>query len=282
MNTVDPERARHDRVERWRGNRRVLVGAIVASAVTLVCGFVAGHGFGTLIELLRTSAIDSVFDDRGDGETPYGMVWGTFAFVACLGAATFAASAVRRYLGRPSGPMFPVVLVFAAGTLGIWVSSRDWLPPLAVGTAVDPVFHEDEKWGFWAWLMYYADWWVPAFLFVLTSLILWYAIGVERRDAELARTRERLLRHGRRVPAEIADVKLRLGGDESGTRVVGADVTVSFTDLAGVKRWVTRRTRDTTIGTAEVLFDPMRPADEKSIFVALRRHPTPGDWLPAD
>ncbi|RSN27628.1 hypothetical protein DL990_29250 [Amycolatopsis sp. WAC 01416] len=282
MNTVDPARARYERIERLRGDRRLLVGAILASAVTLVCGFVTGHGFGALLEQFRTMAIDSVFDDRGDGEPPYGSIWGTFGLLGCLAAGNLARAAMRRYQGRRSGPAFPVVLAFAASTLGLWESSRGWLPPLAVGTAVDPVFHTDEKWGFWAWLMYYADLWMPAFLLLLTLLALWYAVQVSRHQAELARTRERLLRHGRRVPAEVVEVKLRMGGDESGTRVVGADVTVSFVDLSGVRHWVTRRTGDTTIAGAEVLFDPASPADDKKIFVALRRHPALSDWLSAN
>ncbi|EMD24746.1 hypothetical protein [Amycolatopsis azurea] len=281
MNTVDPERARHDRLERLRGDRRLLVAAVLASMVTLACGFVAGHGFGELLEQFRTMAIDSVFDDRGDGEPPYGPVWGTFGFLGCLAAGGLAGAAARRYQGRPSAPAFLAVPALAASTLGIWESSRGWLPPLAVGTAVDPVFHEDEKWGFGAWLMYYADRWAPALLFVLTALVSWYAVRASRRYAEMVRTRDRLLRHGRRAPAEIVEVKLRLTGDESGTRVVGANVTVSFLDLSGVRHWATRRTRDTTIATAEVLFDPVSPDDDKKIFVALRRHPTLGDWLPA-
>ncbi|MFK0248790.1 hypothetical protein ACIQUM_29195 [Amycolatopsis azurea] len=281
MNTVDPERARHDRLERLRGDRRLLGAAILASLVALACGFVAGQGFGELFEQFRTMAIDSVFDDRGDGEPPYGPVWGTFGLLGALAAGGLAGAAARRYQGRPSGPAFPAVSVLAASTLGVWESSRGWLPPLAVGTAVDPVFHTDEKWGFWAWLMYYADRWVPAFLLVLTMLVSWYAVRASRRYAEMVRTRDRLLRHGRRAPAEIVEVKLRLAGDESGTRVVGANVTVSFLDLSGVRHWATRRTRDTTIATAEVLFDPASPSDDKKIFVALRRHPTLGDWLPA-
>ncbi|MFJ8911203.1 hypothetical protein [Amycolatopsis sp. NPDC102389] len=282
MNTVDPAKARHDRLERLRGDRRLLVGAILASAVVLVCGFFAGRGFGDLVEQFRTMAIDSVFDDRGDGMPPYGPMWGTFGLLGCVAAGGLTRAALRRYQGRSSGPAFPVVLAFAAGTLGLWYSSRDWLPPLAVGTAVDPVFHSDEKWGFWAWLMYYADRWAPAFLFVLTMLALWYTIQGSRQHAELARTRERLLRHGWRVPARIVEVKLLLGGDESGTRVVGANVTVMFTDGAGVRHWVTRRTRDTAIATAEVLFDPASPGDDKKIFVAFRRHPALSDWLSAN
>ncbi|MBB5850229.1 hypothetical protein ACFQ05_23750 [Amycolatopsis umgeniensis] len=281
MNTVDPAEARRERIERWRGDRRLLVGAIVASAAALVCGFVAGRGFGSLFEAFRTMAIDSVFDDRADGDPPYGVVWGTFAVFGGIAGVGLASGAMRRYQGRPSGPMFPVVLIFAASTLGIWESSREWLPPLAVGVAVDPVFHTDEQWGFWGWLLYYADRWLPALMLVLTFLMLWFAVRVSRRYAEMVRIRDWLLAYGRRVFAEIVDVKVQLGGDESGTRVVGATVTVCFVDPSGVRHWVTRRTKDTTIAGAEVLFDPASPTDDKKIFVALRRHPALSDWLPA-
>ncbi|MEV6905812.1 hypothetical protein [Amycolatopsis sp. NPDC051071] len=282
MNTVDPAKARHDRIEHWRGDRRLLVGAIVASAAALFCGFLTGHGFGAIFEQFRTMAIDSVFDDRGDDKPPYEAIWGTFGLLGCMASGILASTAMRRYQGRPSGPAFPAVLIFAASTLGFWVSSREWLPPLAVGVAVDPVFHTDEGWGFWGWLLYYADWWAPAFLLVLTCFALSYAVRVSRQYAEMVRIRDQLLRSGWRVPARIVDLKLRLGGDESGTRVVGATVTVSFVDPAGVRHWVTRRTSDTTIATAEVLFDPAAPTDDKKIFVAFRRHPALSDWLPAD
>ncbi|WP_328616743.1 hypothetical protein OHS18_09865 [Amycolatopsis sp. NBC_00355] len=280
MNTKDPARARHERLERWRGHPVVLAAVVVASLATVALGVLAGLGFGGFMEQFRTMAIDSVFDDRGDGDPPYVVVWGTLGVFGCLLSATLAGAAARRYGGRPAGPAFPAVLALAGATAGAWVSARAWLPPLAVGTAVDPVFHHDEPWGFWGWFFYYADWWVPALLLVATSLVLGYAVAGHRRYTAMVRTRGRLLAHGRRVPADVVEVKLRLAGDETGTRVVGATVTVSFADPAGVRRWVTRRSRDTEVSAAEVLFDPARPGDEKSIFVALRRDPVLADWLP--
>ncbi len=282
MNTVDPAKARHDRIERRRGDRRLLVGAVVASAAALLCGFLTGRGFGAIFEQFRTMAVDSVFDDRGDEDPPYEAIWGTLGLLGSMAAGALAGAATRGYQGRPKSPAFPAVLIFAASTFGFWASSREWLPPLAVGVAVDPVFHTDEKWGFWGWLLYYADWWAPTFLLVLTLLSLWYVVRSSRQHTEMVRTRDRLLTSGWRVPAHIVEVKLRLGGDESGTRVVGATVTVSFVDPAGVRHWTTRRTSDTTIAAVEVLFDPAAPADDKKIFVALRRHPALSDWLPAD
>jgi hypothetical protein len=286
VNTVDPAQARHDRVERWRGSPGMLAGAVAASVATLGLGYLAGIGFGKLVEQFRTAAIDSVFDDRGDGETPYQLMWGTFGFLGCILAGNLAARATRRFQGRPSTPAFPIALALAAHTLGTWVSSRGWLPPLAVGTEVDPVFHEDEEWGLWAWVMYYADWWVPALMLVLTSVAVLLIITLARRYADMVRERERLLTHGRRVPADVVEVRLRISSNESGSHAVGAIVTVSFVDLAEVRHWVTCRTEDvgtaTGAGLAEVLFDPERPTRDKSIFVTLRRHPALSDWLPAD
>jgi hypothetical protein len=285
VNTVDPAKARHERLERWRGHPGVLAGAVAASVATLVSGGLAGLGFGGFLEQFRTMAIDSVFDDRGDGRPPYVVVWGTLGVLLCLATATLAGAAVRRYRGRSESPGFPVVLALAGSTAGTWVSARDWLPPLAVGTAVDPVFHEDDAWGFWAWVCYYADWWAPALLLTLTLAALAHAVTAGRRHAALARTRDRLPAHGCRVPADVVEAGLRLASDESGTRVAGSTVTVSYADAAGVRRWATRRSSETRPvigpGGAEVLFDPARPGDEKSVFVALRRYPVLADWLPA-
>lgn len=262
----------------------MFAGAVVASVATLGLGYLTGLGFGALVEQFRTMAVDSVFDARGDGESPYVVVWGTFGFLGCIATGNLAAAAARRYLGRSSAPAFPVALGLAAHTLGTWVSARDWLPPLEVGTAVDPVFHEDEEWGLWGWVMYYADWWLPALMLVLTALAVVQIVRLARRQADTARELERLLRNGRRVPADVVEVRLRFARSESGTQAVGATVTASFVDLAEVQHWVTCRTPDagttTGAGVAEVLFDPERPTRDKSIFVALRRHPALSDWLP--
>ncbi|WP_433271584.1 hypothetical protein ACQPZF_12795 [Actinosynnema sp. CS-041913] len=286
-NPVDAAQARYDRVERWRGSPRMLAGAVAASAATLVLGFVAGLGFGALVEQFRTVAVDSVFDDRGDGGSPYWLMWGTFGFLGCILAGRATAGAARRYQGRPSTPAFPIALALAAHTAGTWVSSRQWLPPLAVGVEVDPVFHKDEEWGVWAWVMYYADWWVPALMLVVTSLAVLETVRLGRRQAAMVEERERLLAQGRRVPADVVEVRLlRVTDNESGNRTVGAVVTVSFVDSVGVRRRVARRTREVGMvigaGLAEVLFDPARPTREESIFVALRRPPSRSDWLPAD
>ncbi len=287
MNTVDPAQARHDRLERRRGSPLMLVGAVLASAATLVAGYLAGIGIGALVEQFRTAAVDSIFDDRGDGQPPYLLVWGTFGFIGCIFAGKAAARAVQRHQGWPSAPAFPVVLAFAAATVGTWVSSRGWLPPLAVGTEVDPVFHKDEEWGLWAWFMYYSDWWLPALMLVLTGLAVFGTVWQAVRHAGMVRERDRLLAAGRRVPADVVEVALRTATDDTGSRrTVGAVVTVSFVDLAGVRHWVVRRTSEVGLangtGLAEVLFDPEHPSRDRSIFVALRRHPAVGDWLPAD
>lgn len=188
MNTKDPARARHERHERWHGHPVVLTALVVASVATVALGVLAGLGFGGFMAQFRTMAIDSIFDDRGDADPPYVVVWGTLGVFGCLFAATLAGAAARRYRGRPASPAFPAVLALAGGTVGAGVSARGWLPPLAVGTAVDPVFHQDEPWGFWGWLFYYADWWVPALLLVVTLLVLGRAVTGRRRYTGMVRT----------------------------------------------------------------------------------------------
>ncbi len=176
--------ARHERLGRWRGHPVVLTALVVASVATVALGVPAGLGFGGVVAQFRTMAIDSVFDDRGDANPSYAVVWGTLGVFGCVFTAGLAGAAARRYRGRPARPVFPAVLALAGGTVGVWMSAREWLPPLAVGTAVDPVFHQDEPWGFWGWFFYYADWWVPALLVVVTLLVLGHAVTGRRRYAE--------------------------------------------------------------------------------------------------
>ncbi|WP_410624375.1 hypothetical protein [Amycolatopsis sp. cmx-8-4] len=188
MNTKDPARARHERLERWHGHPGVLAAVVVASLATVALGVPAGLGFGGFMEQFRTMAIDSIFDDRGDADPSYVVVWGTLGVFGCLFTASLAGAAARRYRGRPTGSAFPAVLALAGSTVGAGVSARGWLPPLAVGTAVDPVFHQDEAWGFWGWLFYYADWWVPALLLVVTPLVLGHAVTGRRPYTGMVRT----------------------------------------------------------------------------------------------
>ncbi|CCH29650.1 DUF3592 domain-containing protein [Actinosynnema sp. NPDC047251] len=285
MNTVDPAQARRDRLDARRGSTGMLVAVVAASVVTVVAAFVAGLGFGQLVEMFRSMAVDSVFDDRGDERPPFLLMWGMFGFVGALFAGGTAATAARNYLGRPTRPLFPLVLALAAHTAGTWVSSRDWLPPLAVGTAVDPVFHKDEAWGPFGWLMYYADWWLPVGMLLLTATALLLTVRHARTQAALVAERDRLLRHGYRVSADVVEVKARVSSDEGGTRTVGSTVTVAFVDRAGVRHWATRYTSDVGVPTgpnlAQVLYDPEHPTRDQSIFVSVRRLPALSDWLPA-
>ncbi|ONI80821.1 hypothetical protein ALI22I_43045 [Saccharothrix sp. ALI-22-I] len=283
MNTVDPARSSHGRVERRRGNPVVLAVAVIASLAIPVLGYLGGTGIGELVEQYRTKAIDSVFDDRGDEVPPFQAMWGTFGFIGCILAANLAAGAARWYRGGASTPVFPVALAFAGNTAGVWVSSREWLPPLAVGAQIDPVFHRDEKWGLWAWTMYYADRWVPATMIVMTVVAVLVTYRIARRRANVVRDVKRLLAHGRRVPADVVEVKPSGSPGEPDSHAI---VTVSFVDPAGFRHRVTRRAPETGMttgaGLAEVLFDPARPTHEKSVYVAFRRDPALVDWLPAD
>ncbi|MEV0676097.1 hypothetical protein AB0I60_06185 [Actinosynnema sp. NPDC050436] len=163
--------------------------------------------------------------------------------------AGVASNAARHHLGRPIRPAFPVPLGLAAHTAGTWVSSREWLPPPAVSTQVDPVFHHDEQWSFWAWLRYHADWWVPSGMVLVTALVVLLVVRHTRRQAEAVAERDRLPAHGCRVPADVVEVRVRIATGEGGSHATGSTVTVSFVDLAGVRHWATRRTPDVGVPT---------------------------------
>jgi hypothetical protein len=79
-------------------------------------------------------------------------------------------------------------------------------------------------------------------------------------------------------------VKVHYSSDDSGSRrATGATLTVSYLDSANVMRFVERVTRGTGAvegrGRADVLFDPLRPDVETSVFVTFQRMPLPGDWI---
>lgn len=105
------------------------VGAVVASVATLVLGYLMGIGFGALFEQFRTMAIDSVFDDRGDGEPPYQAIWGTVGFLGCLcrttEVGTAAGAGVAEVLFDPERPTHDKSIFVA---LRRHPARGDWLP----------------------------------------------------------------------------------------------------------------------------------------------------------
>lgn len=288
MSDTDPVAVRRAKRQRQAGRPALLAGAILGAVAQAACAFVLGLGIGALVEVLRHSVTDSVFDDR----VPYPTYWGpaTMGILLAVGSIGLVIAAgitwklVDLYRGGDKRPALLAPLGLCAVAAGVTVDAQTWIEPLKVGTKVDPAFHHDKQWSVFGWIAYYADTWLPALVIVIAALVVGYAIRHNRRLKQQIADRNRLLAEGRRVQGEITDVTIRTSQNDQGQRtIVGADIVVKFTDPRGTDRWVTRRSEDRSAmpgtGYAEVLFDPLRPGDDDSIFVAFHRDPAPRDWI---
>jgi len=288
MSTTDPAAQRREHQRRRAGDPRFLAAAIACAAAMTAFAFLVGLAIAVTADLLRHSIIDSIFDERLGFQTFWGIgtlgyLWtlGTFGLIA--GGAS-AAWLLDAYRGGEQRPQILPSLAACAVALAVVLNAPLWLDPLQVGTAVDPVFHEDEPWSVFGWIAYYADLWLPALAVAVAVLVVASSIQHHRRLRAQIAARDRLLATGRRTRGSITDVTLRTSVNDQGQRsVVGADVTVKFTDDHGVARWVTRLSRDRSAmpgtGFAEVLFDPRQPGDDDLIFVAFHPDPTPAEWI---
>ncbi|GAB3923709.1 hypothetical protein GCM10029976_014320 [Kribbella albertanoniae] len=289
MSTVDPIAARRAKRLRRAGQPKVLAGAVAAGIAQLGAGVCFGVSIGILVEFMRSDVTNSVFADQDPGMDGFlGLATMPVMFIAgTFGLVVFAAVTrhlIDLYRGGEKQPIvqFPATLwAIAAGVTG---SALSWEDPADVGIKVDPVFHHDQTWSTFGWVMYRADIWLPALAVVIAVLATLYAIKHNRRLRTQIAERNRLLTAGRKVPGEITNVAVRTSQNDQGQRsVVGAEVVVKFTDLQGTDRWVTRQARDRsaipTVSTALVLFDPQRPDADDLIFVSFTPDPLPGDWI---
>lgn len=286
MSVTDPVVARRERRRRFEGRPLLLVSAIVAAAVAVACAVALGVAVGELAEDFRHSIIDSVFDDReseptfwGAGTPAYLWMLGTFGL---LGSTALANWSVRAYRGGERPPVVLAPVLFAVVATTVAAGTTRWLEPLDVGTRVDPVFHEDVPWNAGSWVAYAADVWFPTVLVIVAAVAIVGAVLHNRQLRAQRMLRTRLLKDGRRAPGTTTHVAPRTATNDVGQRsVVGATVEVQFTDDNGVERRVNRYTAQRTLkpGGVEVLYDPLDPADERSVFIAFVRDPLPSEWV---
>lgn len=288
MSVTDPVVARRERRRRFEGRPAALLSAIGAATLAAACAVALGIMIGDLAEDIRHSIIDSVFDDRESGPTFWGLgtpayLWilGTFGL---LGSTALANWSIRAYRGGEQPPAVLVPALFAVVATVVALGATTWLEPLEVGTRVDPVFHEDLPWNAGAWVAYAADVWFPIVVGVVAALVAVGAVVRNRRLRAQRMLRTRLLKDGRRAPGTMTHVAPRTTTNDVGQRtVIGATVDVRFTDDDGVERRVSRFTTERNLtpgqGGVEVLYDPLDPAEERSIFVAFVRDPLPSEWV---
>ncbi|SDE56184.1 hypothetical protein [Glycomyces harbinensis] len=288
MSTTDPAASRREKRRRLAGDPGVLAAAIACAALMAASAFVVGLAIGETADMLRDTVINSSFDDR----EPYPMFWGlgTFGYLwvgglgGLIGGSAAATHLLDTYRGGERQPRILASLAFCAIAAGVAVNAQTWLEPLEVGTKLDPVFHEDAPWSVFGWIAYYADIWLPALAVTIAATVVVSSVRLQGRLRRQIAERDRLLAEGRRVKGAITEVSIRTSVNDQGQRsIVGAEVTVRFTDGQGVQRWVTRFSRDRAAmpgtGFVEVLFDPQRPGVEDLIFVSFQRDPAPAEWI---
>lgn len=288
MSTMDPTAAKRAKRMQRAGDPRFLAWAIAVASVMTGCAAMVGLAIASTADMLRHSIIDSIFDDR----LPFPTFWGagTLGYLWSLGmigtlvGSIVASSLLDTYRGGERQPRILACLTACAIAAAVVADAPTWLAPLEVGIESDPVFHEDAPWSVFGWTAYYADIWLPGIALAIAGLVVAHAIRHYRRLQRQIADRGRLLMEGRRARGGITEVVLRTATNDQGQRsVVGAEVTVRFTDAHGVERWVTRFSRGRagipTTAFAEVLFDPRRPGDDRLIFVSFHPDPTPPEWI---
>lgn len=288
MSTVDPAAQRRAKQQRYVGQPGVLAAAVVFAVLQVACAAVLGVGISVMAGFIRHSIIDSVFDDRDVfpdfwGPATMGIVL-TVGIVGTLVSAAVSSSFMGRYRGGEKQPSVLAPFGAVAIAVAVTVHAQTWTEPLEVGTQIDPTFHTDEDWGVFSWIAYYANIWVPALVIALAAYLVLWAIRHNRRLRAQIANRNRLLTEGRRVAGTITEVTVVTSQNSEGHRTtVGADIVVKFTDANGTDRWVKRRSTNRSAmpgpGVALVLFDPLQPGNEDSIFVAFTAEPTPPEWI---
>ncbi|RNL64350.1 hypothetical protein EFK50_07430 [Nocardioides marmoriginsengisoli] len=271
------------------GNQRLLMIGTTALIALGAAAVFAGATGSMLVDEMRHGVIDSIFDDRRAlaERHPYLLPAGVIAAVlGGLAGLPLYTWAITRYRGGERPWLLPAPVAVLGFTAGFIAVVPAWTGPLKVGTRVDPTFHHDRDWGWASWVAYAAPVWVPVLLLAGSALTVRWAVQSARARAASVRERDRLLLHGARVAGEVTEVRVHLSSDDTGSsRPAGATVTVRYPDSEGQNRWVTRYTRSTDLrvgaGAVEVLFDPLRPDEESSIFVAFQREPLAADWIGA-
>ncbi|MCS4277899.1 hypothetical protein M2390_003115 [Mycetocola sp. BIGb0189] len=270
MSTTDPLHAAHTRLEGYRGSTRAALLTVLWGILVLAAGATLAYAFSGLFNMVRASALNSIFSDTPDGPLGENYFW--FFPIGFIGS--FLAFALHRmwgtrFTGTPFTPVLGTLTIALIGwSLAAWYAASRFVQPDQIGMAVDPTFGRDETWGVWAWIMFAGRWWWPGIITALcaTSLI----IGVvsrahrRRRDDILGD----LLTGGRRTSGVITSAPTP---SPDAARVLGR-LTIQFTDAAGTQRWIQptvrlERALIPTIGSpVTVLLDPLKPGDTRRIF----------------
>jgi len=177
MSTIDPAVAREERARSRQGSPRVATFALLLLILGATGAVVAGLGFGFMVNDLRDSALSSVFAETGTNVPAAAPA----LVVAVLGIAglPFGVVQLQAYRGRRDAGWWALGVGVACFAACVALSIAWWTEPLEVGVAVDPVFHDDEAWSAWGWVMYSSNLWLPVVLFALAAAV---TVGCSREE----------------------------------------------------------------------------------------------------
>ena len=273
MSTVDPRILRAEKQERSRRSGRRVGVVIILGIVHAGLWALAGYGFGQIFDTMRLMAINQVgdgWDSRFDGTMPIlfiaGVVLGALLGFAVTGAA-------GRLLGMAGATLLPVFTGAAGIAIGLALFYPEWTPPESYGQLLG--FTDGDAstpWDTSAWIQYWMPVWLPV-VFGIAAVILLVAVVLTASGArrKAKRVAERVTT-GRKVAGVVTEV-LPTGMEING--LPRLQFTVTFRDLAGIDRWVTKKGNFSPAAlpragdAAVVWFDPLNPGSEKDIAVGL-------------
>lgn len=191
-----------------------------------------------------------------------------------LGAITgFLVTARLAHRGAAVASLTPIVSGFLGAAAGILAGLPLWTAPALLGEKYG-FFDDDprEPWSTGDWIAYYLPYWLPALLGILGIVALVVTAVLVARGRRRA---ERM--------SEVLERATKVGGTLTETVATGVEIlgqprirfTATFTDSAGVQRWVTKTGLFPPAGVpragdpAVVWFDPLNPGDETSIIVGV-------------
>ncbi|MFD7551549.1 DUF3592 domain-containing protein [Streptomyces sp. NPDC059816] len=280
MSTVDPVAVRREQARRSAapGREGAPLGFGTWAALAGYGGLWALCGFGAADAASYPVASAYLTEDRYPVNDTPAFLWALFG--GLIAALVLGPSGRGRCTARRAthyGPLYAAGFAHLGGAAGLLYGARQrWVRPPREGEFVDAAGVVVGSWGGGPWIVWTAQWWVPALLLVVLVLRWVRAVrGHRARQRREARAWE-VIRTGRRVSGEVTDVS-GTGVERDGRPQL--DVVVRLTDQEGRGRWVTKRAHfgaDADGGRlpragdrAVVWFDPLAPGDQRAIPVAL-------------
>ncbi|WET68621.1 hypothetical protein [Sphingobacterium sp.] len=235
-NTIDPIEARKQRIVRQKGSQGALVGIFIGHAMILLGAvFIARAIFGFLEQ------------DMINSDEPPLAIFGMAAGLPFIILGLFVhIGASRRFTGK----------LFSS-------------PGIGSGTVLFTGFTVGAWWGALSLPAQGALWIIPSILTVIAGLLLINGILFRIRKSARHSVLANIIKDGKITIAVITDIPEI---DASSGGLIGT-ITVKFTDMAGVDRWVQkigqwkRADLPKTGDKATILYDPGCPENVSRIWI---------------